>query len=137
MFALPFRCCNETARRERAFGDGGVRVKLDPKEALALWRSVTLASMTRGQPDLTTRQMAVLMQVYLAEPPHTIRGLSALLKISKPATTRAVDRLATLGYLRRKPDETDRRSILIQRTVAGSVFLREFGDLAAKEAAGV
>ena len=43
--------------------------------------------------------------------------------------TRALDRLSKLGIVRRKVDETDRRSILVQRTVKGSVFLREFGDL--------
>ena len=30
---------------------------------------------------------------------------------------------------RRKVDEDDRRSVLLQRTVKGSVFLREFGEL--------
>ena len=33
--------------------------------------------------------------------------------------------------VRRKTDEADRRSVLIQRTVKGSVFLREFGELIA------
>ena len=31
--------------------------------------------------------------------------------------------------MRRKLDENDRRSVLLQRTVPGSVFLREFGEL--------
>jgi DNA-binding MarR family transcriptional regulator len=31
--------------------------------------------------------------------------------------------------VKRKVDEQDRRSVLIQRTVKGSVFLREFGDI--------
>ena len=31
--------------------------------------------------------------------------------------------------VRRKPDPDDKRSVLIQRTVGGSAFLREFGDL--------
>jgi DNA-binding MarR family transcriptional regulator len=112
----------------------GRAVQLDPKQALSLWHSVTLAGMTEGQPDLTTRQMAVLLHVYLADPPHTVRGLAAILGISKPAVTRALDRLGDLGFIRRKKDEADKRSILVQRTVAGSVFLREFGDLASRQA---
>lgn len=86
---------------------------------------------------MTTRQMAVLLHVYLAEPPHTVRGLAATLGISKPAVTRALNRLGELGYIRRKKDEEDRRSILVQRTVAGSVFLREFADIAAREAQAI
>ena len=31
--------------------------------------------------------------------------------------------------LKRKVDESDRRSVLVQRTVKGSVFLREFGEI--------
>ena len=37
--------------------------------------------------------------------------------------------MSELGLARRKTDEADRRSVLIQRTVKGSVFLREFGEL--------
>jgi DNA-binding MarR family transcriptional regulator len=90
--------------------------------------------MARGQADLTTRQMAVLLHVYLEPPPHTVRGLAATLEISKPAVTRALDRLSQLGFVRRKRDDTDRRSILVQRTVSGSVFLREFADIASRTA---
>ncbi|HBC06188.1 MAG TPA: MarR family transcriptional regulator, partial [Rhodospirillaceae bacterium] len=80
-------------------------------------------------PDLSARQMALLLTVYLTPPPHTVRGMADILKVSKPAVTRAVDRLSELHFVRRKVDENDRRSVLIQRTVPGSVFLREFGEL--------
>ena len=49
--------------------------------------------------------------------------------MSKPAVTRGLDRLGELNLVRRKVDETDRRSVLVQRTVRGSVFLREYGEL--------
>lgn len=112
-------------------------VKLDPKSALTLWHAVTLAGMARGQPDLTTRQMAVLLHIYLEPQPHTVRGLAATLDISKPAVTRALDRLSHLGLVRRKKDEDDRRNVFVQRTVSGSVFLREFADVATREAAAL
>lgn len=104
---------------------------LEPAEALELWHRVMLRSLLGDAPDLTARQMALLLHVYLAAPPHTVRGLADQLKISKPAVTRALDRLCGLGLVRRKTDESDRRSLFVQRTVKGSVFLREFGDLAA------
>ena len=107
---------------------------IKPNQALALWHRVMVASLNRNLPDLTARQFALLLQVYQAAPPHTVRGLAAILNMSKPAVTRALDRLEGLEFLRRKPDEADRRSILVQRTVKGSVFLREFADLAATTA---
>lgn len=98
-------------------------------EALDIWRRSIVKSVRMDAPDLSARQMALLLTVYLTPQPHTVRGLADVLQVSKPAITRAVDRLSELKLVRRKVDEGDRRSVLIQRTVAGSVFLREFGEL--------
>jgi DNA-binding MarR family transcriptional regulator len=57
-----------------------------------------------------------------------VRGLARCLNISKPAVVHALDALSRTGFLKRRRDEADRRNVLIQRTVAGSVFLREFAD---------
>jgi DNA-binding MarR family transcriptional regulator len=104
-------------------------VDIKPVEALDLWRGAIVESVRRDGPDLSARQMALLLTVYITRPPHTVRGLADTLKVSKPAVTRAVDRLSDYGLVKRKVDDTDRRSVLIQRTVKGSVFLREFGEL--------
>ncbi len=66
-----------------------------------------------------------------------MRGLARDLAMSKPAVSRALDTLGRLDFLRRKRDQVDRRSVLVQRTVEGSDFLREFGDLAAESARGL
>jgi DNA-binding MarR family transcriptional regulator len=106
-------------------------IRMTPNEALDLWRRVMVESVRHSGPDLSARQLALVLTVYMTAAPHTVRGLAALLNISKPAVTRALDRLGKLGIVRRKVDEQDRRSILVQRTVKGSVFLREFADLVA------
>jgi DNA-binding MarR family transcriptional regulator len=106
-------------------------------DALELWRVATLESVRRSGPDLSARQMTILLQVYLTPPPHTVRGLAATLAISKPAVTRALDRLGRLGLARRKIDQADRRSVLVQRTVKGSVFLTEFGEIVVAAAGGM
>ena len=62
---------------------------------------------------------------YLHDGAHTVRGLASELKVSKPAITRALDRLGELDLARRKVDPLDRRSVLVQRTLKGSTFLRE------------
>ncbi|MGB0747433.1 MAG: MarR family transcriptional regulator [Magnetospiraceae bacterium] len=107
---------------------------LQPHKALDLWRIATLEGVRQESPDLSARQMALLLTVYLTPPPHTVRGLAEALNVSKPAVTRAIDRLVAHDLIRRKPDEHDRRSVLIQRTVKGSVFLREFGETIAHAA---
>jgi len=109
-------------------------VEVDPFEALDLWRRAQIASVRGGGPDLSARQLSVLLTVYMTPPPHTVRGLAALLEVSKPAITRALDRLSILGLARRKRDEADRRNVLVQRTVKGAVFLADFAALIAAAA---
>ena len=79
--------------------------------------------------------MAILLTVYLSPPPHTVRGLAGQLKVTKPAITRALDRLGQMELLKRKRDPDDKRNVLVQRTVAGSVYLSEFADLIADHTA--
>lgn len=98
-------------------------------QSLELWRHALVASVRADSPDLSARQMALLLSVYLGEGAHTVRGMARALCISKPAVSRALDRLGELGYIRRKRDDIDRRNVIIQRTVKGSVFLIEFATL--------
>lgn len=98
-------------------------------KALGLWRTALVASVRKDAPDLSARQLAILLQVYLTDPPHTVRGLASLLNISKPAVTRALDRLSVLGFVKRKRDAEDKRNVLVQRTVKGSVYLSDFAEL--------
>jgi DNA-binding MarR family transcriptional regulator len=107
-------------------------VALKPFDALALWRDVVVEQVASENPDLTQRQMAILLVVYMRPPPHTVRGLAAQMSISKPAVTRALDALSRLGYVKRKRDEQDRRNVLVQRTVKGSVFVSDFGEAIAR-----
>jgi len=111
--------------------------RMSVRDALNLWRGTLVESVKRDAPDLTARQMAVLLTVYLESGPHTVRGLSWKLDVAKPAIVRALDRLGRLELIRRKRDEADRRNVLIQRTVAGSVWLADFSELIAQNTPGV
>jgi len=73
--------------------------------------------------------LGVLLTCYLHEGPHTVRGLAADLNVSKPAITRALDRLGELDLARRKVDPMDRRSVLVQRTLKGTAFLRDLRSI--------
>lgn len=98
-------------------------------QSLELWRHALVASVRGDTPDLSARQMALMLSVYLGDAPHTVRGLALALKISKPAVSRALDRLGELGYIRRQRDDLDRRNVLVQKTIAGAGFLTEFSRL--------
>ena len=79
-----------------------------------------------GEPDLTNRQMALMLLVYLTPGPHTVRGLAHMLGVSKPVITRALNTLGSLGYLRRVRDESDRRNVFVAKTGTGQEFLEGF-----------
>jgi len=104
---------------------------LSTAQALRLWHDVGLAQVRDEEPDLSVRQMTILLHIYLAPPPHTVRGLAAKLNVSKPVITRALDAMGKLGLVTRKRDEKDLRNVLIQRTVKGSLYLERLGDLVA------
>lgn len=112
-------------------------MKLAAREALELWRAALAETVRKSAVDLTARQQAVLFLVYLTDPPHTVRRLAGELALHKPAVTRALDRLEALGLVRRKDDPDDARSVLVQRTVKGSVYLSEFADMVARAARAI
>ncbi|WP_322882962.1 MarR family winged helix-turn-helix transcriptional regulator [Sinorhizobium medicae] len=104
-------------------------VELTPSQALGLWHTVSLEQVRIDSRDLTLRQMAILLQIYLVPPPHTVRGLAAALDVTKPVITRALDTMGALGLVDRSRDERDRRNVIIKRTLEGALYLEKFGDL--------
>jgi DNA-binding MarR family transcriptional regulator len=84
-----------------------------------------VASVGSDGPDLTNRQLAVFLKIYM-EPSidHTVHGLTAVLNVSKPAITRALDRLVELDFTKRETDPNDRRSVIDRRTPTGRAYLR-------------
>ena len=111
-------------------------IDLNELQALNIWQRAIVTSARADAPDLSARQMTLLLTVYLTPRPHTVRGMATLMNVSKPAITRDVNRLVELQLVQRNTDENDRRSVLIQRTVSGPVFLREFGELIVGAAQG-
>jgi len=104
-------------------------MKLNEKSALNLWHGTLVATVRQDSPDLSARQMAVLLTVYITDAPHTVRGLSKMLNVSKPAITRALDKLSDLDLLKRQIDQSDKRNVLVQRTPKGTAFLKDFAGL--------
>lgn len=104
-------------------------VHLRPSQALRLWQQVNLSHVRSDTHDLTMRQMAILLTIYLDPPPHTVRGLAALLGVTKPVVTRALDSMGAMKLVSRNRDENDKRNVLVKRTVEGALFVERLGDL--------
>ncbi|MDD2862091.1 MAG: MarR family transcriptional regulator [Acidiphilium sp.] len=98
-------------------------------DLVGIFRDTIVALVRRDGVDLSARQLGVFLTCYLNEGAHTVRGLAGQLNVSKPAITRALDRLSDLDLARRKVDPADRRSVLVQRTTKGSAFLREIRNV--------
>jgi DNA-binding MarR family transcriptional regulator len=103
--------------------------ELRPSRALRLWHDVVLDQVHDDGPDLSARQQAVLLTVYLEPPPHTVRGLAKKLKVTKPAITRALDSMGQLGLLTRRRDPKDRRNVVVLRTLSGALAVERLGDV--------
>lgn len=103
--------------------------KFSRTDNLTLWHNVTLQTVQQSGPDLTTRQLALLMSVYLETGPHTVRSLAAQLSVTKAVISRAVDRLCKYEFIERAADPNDGRSILLKRTSAGIHYLQQFADI--------
>jgi DNA-binding MarR family transcriptional regulator len=109
-------------------------IQLGTAQALKLWHDVNLAQVHGDQPDLSVRQLTILLTVYMEAPPHTIRDLAKTLRVSKPVVTRALNSMGKLDLLARRRDAADRRNVLVQRTVKGALYLDQLADLIGRRA---
>lgn len=103
-------------------------ISLSMAQALKLWHTVNLAMVRDDDPDLSIRQLTVLLTIYLEAPPHTVRDLARKLGVSKPVITRALDTMGKHELVTRRRDESDRRNVLVQRTVKGALYLERLSD---------
>ena len=110
--------------------------KLDNFTGLELWRQVIFEIVSRKEndADLSSRQTAILLKVYMSDPPHTVKALAAEMNVSKSAISKALDKLSVLDLVKRQTDEKDRRSINLSRTVKGARYVMKLGDIIAEKA---
>ena len=100
-------------------------------DILTNWRDVMCDAVRVDGPDLSMRQWAILLTVYLNPGPHTVRALARDLNVPKPAISRGLDALSILGFVRRVRDARDKRIVLVQKTPEGAIYLDEFARLVA------
>ena len=95
--------------------------------SLEMMRRVSTRSVRGAVADLTARQFALLLSIFMREGPHSVRDLARELDLPKPAVSRALDVLAGHGFVCRKKDRQDRRDVSVHRTVKGALFLYDYG----------
>src|SRR5690606_12347960 len=92
--------CKGTCPHSCSLGNGSetncryvmvMAIVMRPSQSLRLWQQVMLAEVRGDFHDLTMRQMAILLTIYLDPPPHTVRSPAEKLNVSKPVITRALD----------------------------------------------
>ena len=101
--------------------------------ALAFWHGVVAAALHKMPIDLSSRQTAILLHIYLTQSPqktpHSIKNLAEELAISKPAICRAVNVLENAKLVKRARDKNDKRNVTIKRTAKGATYLKNFADI--------
>ena len=112
-------------------------IELRATQALHLLRDFAVALVTEDTANLSSRQIAILMVIYLEPPPHTVRGLASRLSVTKPVITRALDSMGRLEFVSRRRDEADLRNVIIQRTVKGALYVEMLADLLSQKAQGL
>lgn len=112
-------------------------IEMRPAQALRLLHQTAMRQARDPGLDLTVRQTAILLTVYLDPPPHTVRGLAERLGVTKPVITRALDTMGRMELLERRRDPADRRNVLVRRTVKGSLFVSRMADRFVEEAGGL
>lgn len=100
--------------------------------ALQFWHESLVQSLHSLPLDLSSRQMAIILHVYISESLHSVKSIYEELDISKPAICRALDVLEQHKLIKRQRDKDDKRNVYIHRTTKGSVYLSEFSDIVIK-----
>ena len=100
----------------------------DGGHILDIWAQVMIGSVRDAGPDLSARQLALMLLVARRAGPHTVKSLSIDLNISKPAITRALHSLGQLGYVQRQHPAHDRRHVHVSLTPAGQAVLAQMAQ---------
>jgi DNA-binding MarR family transcriptional regulator len=115
----------------------GETIDVQERQALSLWLDVTAQAVKSKGPDLTARQTAMMLTIYLEPGPHTVRGLAKKLGVGKPVIVRAIDALSDANMLVRVPDPADRRNVFIEGTDFGASQLADYARNIARNIAQI
>lgn len=93
--------------------------------ALDSLHGALVKSFEAGEPLLTMRELTILLHLRLRRDLSTCE-LSDALSVPKPAITRAVDALETIGLVHRKRNPDDMRFVRMTLSESGRLYLERF-----------
>jgi DNA-binding MarR family transcriptional regulator len=108
------------------------------QETLEVWTALLIAhrrltarldAELRAGADMTLDEYDVLHQARQSRQPLRMSELAGRVLISRPSTSRVVDRLVTRGWLVRWHDDGDRRVVLVSVTSEGNRAFRRAARL--------
>lgn len=101
----------------------------DHQHKLKEWHRVCHQAIHGLPCELTMRQWAILLHVYLVDDTHTVKSLAEAFDLPKPSVCRALDTLSIEGLIRRRKDQNDKRNVIVCKTMKGIGFLNQFNDM--------
>jgi len=109
-------------------GAPGVR-PIPDADTIALMRGAVLVlarrlRRQRADDDLSATEVAVLGRIYRGGA-STPGALARAEHVQPPSMTRIIERLEQRGYLRRDPDPSDGRQVLVSGTARGEQFIED------------
>jgi DNA-binding MarR family transcriptional regulator len=119
-----------TAPAERAEGPPAASASRgDDRPSLSSHLRLVILRMSRrlrqeSVGDVTASQMSALSSINMSGG-ASLGALAAVERIAPPSMTRIVARLEEQGFVRRRPDEVDRRVSRLEITPAGEALLAE------------
>jgi|SRR6478735_3330283 DNA-binding MarR family transcriptional regulator len=109
--------------------DAAVARPIPDAETIAALRGAVLVLARRlrrqqADDDLSATEVAVLGRIY-RDGPATPGTLARAEHVQPPSMTRIIERLEQRGYLRRDPDPSDGRQVLVSGTERGEKFVED------------
>lgn len=74
---------------------------------------------------LNTVGLLIMYYVYVENVHESVKAYTHLINTIAPTVTRAIHTLEGYGFVKRKPNKTDCRLIIVTPTEAGSLFMKE------------
>jgi DNA-binding MarR family transcriptional regulator len=110
----------------------GAEYMLDNGDAVLEWlRRIFWSVVRNGDPDLTTRQLALLLLAQDSLKPIGLKEVAMTLKIPKPSVTRAIDRLQFLQLIDRRPSSEGGKQLTLHLSGQGENYIQMMRDNAA------
>jgi DNA-binding MarR family transcriptional regulator len=118
-----------TAFGPASSSDSVVAATIPDAETIAALRSAVLVlarrlRRQRADDDLSATEVAVLGRIY-RDGASTPGALARAEHVQPPSMTRIIERLEQREYLRRDPDPSDGRQVLVSGTARGQKFIED------------